>query len=55
MSVYCFRSVISSELLSYIKSVLCYEIFKKWPLLSLFPDCFKVKLPLFHLTIILEP
>ena len=47
-----------------IRSVLCYEIFKKWPLLSLFPDCIcfsladnrqRKKLPLFHLTIILEP
>ena len=37
------------------KSVLCYEIFKKWPLLSLFPDCIWRKHPLFHLTIILEP
>ena len=38
-----FRSVISLMLLTFliqrIKPVLCYEIFKKWPLLSLFPGC----------------
>ena len=37
------------------KPVLCYEVFKKWPLLSLFPGCIRKKLPYFHLTIILEP
>jgi hypothetical protein len=51
-----FRSVIFSMLLTKnIKPVLCYEVFKKWPLLSLFPGCIRKKLPLFHLTIILEP
>jgi len=42
-------------LLLSVRSVLCYEIFKKWPLLSLFTNCIWKKLPLFHLTIILEP
>jgi hypothetical protein len=41
-----FRSVIFSALLTKsasliltVEPVLCYEIFKKWPLLSLFPGC----------------
>jgi hypothetical protein len=29
--------------------VLCYEVFKKWPLLSLFPGCIRKKLPFFSL------
>lgn len=33
----------------------CYEIFKKWLLLSLFIVNFRYKHPLFHLIIILEP
>lgn len=37
------------------ESVLCYEVLKKWPLLSLFPDRIRETLPYFHLTIILEP
>ena len=32
------------------KSVLCYEVFKKWPLLSLFPDCIWKKLLYFSLS-----
>jgi hypothetical protein len=36
-----FRSVIFLVCFSNLKSVLCYEIFKKWPLLSLFPDCIR--------------
>jgi len=31
------------------KPVLCYEIFKKWPLLSLFPGCIRKILPCFSL------
>ena len=34
-----FRSVILLMLLTLYRLVLCYEIFKKWPLLSLFPSC----------------
>lgn len=56
VSVYCFRSVKFSVLSTFnVKPVLCYEVFKKWPLLSLFPGCIWRKLPYFHLTIILEP
>ena len=40
VSVYCFRSVKFSVLSTFnVKPVLCYEVFKKWPLLSLFPGC----------------
>ena len=50
-----FRSVKFLTLLTYItgtcqfKPVLCYEIFKKWPLLSLFPGCIRKILPCFSL------
>ena len=50
-----FRSVKFLTLLTYrigtcqFKPVLCYEIFKKWPLLSLFPGCIWKILPCFSL------
>lgn len=50
-----FRSVKFLTLLTYkigicqCKPVLCYEIFKKWPLLSLFPGCIRKILPYFSL------
>ena len=50
-----FRSVIFLTLLTHptgtcqFKPVLCYEIFKKWPLLSLFPGCIRKILPYFSL------
>jgi len=41
VSVYCLDPLnFRCDLLLY-KSVLCYEVFKKWPLLSLFPDCIR--------------
>lgn len=50
-----FRSVKFLTLLTYktgkcqSEPVLCYEIFKKWPLLSLFPGCIRKILPCFSL------
>ena len=50
VSVYCFRSVKFSVLSTFnVKPVLCYEVFKKWPLLSLFPGCIRKILPFFSL------
>lgn len=52
--VYPLSVIISNKRIKY-EPVLCYEVFKKWPLLSPSPGRFGQPLPLFHLTIILEP